>query len=155
MTYRFGELAFTPDVREVQEELGSRRHYARLEAGDPTAVVLGPDEREMLASRDSFYMATIGETGWPYVQHRGGPPGFVEACSTTRTIGFADFRGNRQYVSVGTCESNDRVALILVDYPTRQRLKLLGRRRLVDADSDEAARLGNDGLRGPGRAGDS
>ncbi len=106
MTYRFGDLAFTPHVREVQEELGSRRHYARLEAGEPTTVVLGPDER---------------------------------------TIGFADFRGNRQYVSVGNLRSNDRVALILVDYPTRQRLKLLGRARLVDADSDEAARLGNEG----------
>ena len=144
MTYRFGDLAFTPNVRVVQEELGSRRHYARLEAGEPTAVVLGPDEREMLASRDSFYMATIGETGWPYVQHRGGPPGFLKVLDE-RTIGFADFRGNRQYVSVGNLRSNDRVALILVDYPTRQRLKLLGRARLVDAHSDEAARLGNEG----------
>jgi predicted pyridoxine 5'-phosphate oxidase superfamily flavin-nucleotide-binding protein len=144
MSYRFGDVAFTPGVKQVQAELGSRAHYARVETARSDTAALGPNEREFIGARDSLYMATVSETGWPYVQHRGGPPGFVQVLNDT-TIGFADFRGNRQYVSVGNLRGNDRVALILVDYPGRQRLKLLGRAALVEPDSDQAARLATPG----------
>lgn len=131
MGHRFAELAFTPAVQAVQAREGSRGAYARQEAGPPHHDRLGPDEAAFIAARDSFYMATVTETGWPYVQHRGGPSGFLRVLDE-RTIGFADFRGNRQYVSVGSLGQDDRVALILVDYPHQRRLKLLGRARLVE-----------------------
>lgn len=129
MGHRFAELAFTPAVKAAQERLGSRAAYRRLEEGEgPHHDRLGPAEAAFLAARDSFYLATVSETGWPYVQHRGGPPGFLKVLDE-RTLGFADFRGNRQYVSLGNLARDDRVALILVDYPNRRRLKLLGRAR--------------------------
>jgi uncharacterized protein len=137
MGHRFAELAFTPAVKAVQEQQGSRSAYRRLEAGEPHHDRLGPAEAAFLAARDSFYLATVSETGWPYVQHRGGPPGFVRVLDE-RTIGFADLGGNRQYVSVGNLGHDDRVALILVDYPARRRLKLLGRARLVEPEEDPA-----------------
>jgi predicted pyridoxine 5'-phosphate oxidase superfamily flavin-nucleotide-binding protein len=133
---RFAELAFTPKVRAWQEAQGSRANYARMEAGESYNDTLTEQETDFLASRDSFYMASISETGWPYVQHRGGPPGFVKVIDAT-TIGFADFRGNRQYVSVGNLSGDDRVALIFVDYPNRSRLKLLGRARIVGPEQTE------------------
>ena len=141
MSHAFAELAFTPDVRRIQEDLGSRELYARFEGGEPNHRLLGPDEAAFLAARDSFYMATVGSGGWPYVQHRGGPAGFVRVLDAT-TIGFADFRGNRQYVSVGNLAGDDRVSLIFVDYPNRRRLKLLGHVRLVEVhDWDVLDRL--------------
>ena len=135
MGHRFAELAFTDRVKAVQEREGTRGSYARFEGGEAHHDRLGPAEAEFLAARDSLYMATISETGWPYVQHRGGPKGFVKVLDE-RTIGFADFRGNRQYVSVGNLQGDDRVALILVDYPNRRRLKLLGRARAITAEDD-------------------
>ena len=135
MGHRFAELAFTDRVKAVQEREGTRGSYAKLEGGEAHHDRLGPAEAEFLAARDSLYMATISETGWPYVQHRGGPPGFLKVLDE-RTIGFADFRGNRQYVSVGNLQGDDRVALILVDYPNRRRLKLLGRARAITAADD-------------------
>jgi predicted pyridoxine 5'-phosphate oxidase superfamily flavin-nucleotide-binding protein len=131
MGHRFAELAFTPAVQAIQAREGSRGAYARQEAGAPHHDRLSPDEAAFIAARDSFYMATVTETGWPYVQHRGGPPGFLRVLDE-RTIGFADFRGNRQYISVGSLGQDDRVALILVDYPHQRRLKLLGRARLAE-----------------------
>ena len=138
MTHRFSALMFTPAVRAVQEALGSRRAYERLDApeADPRDT-LTQAERAFIAARDSFYLASVSETGWPYVQHRGGPPGFLKVLDDktpgpARTeIGFADFRGNRQYVSVGNLNGNDRVSLILMDYPHQRRLKLLGHARAV------------------------
>jgi predicted pyridoxine 5'-phosphate oxidase superfamily flavin-nucleotide-binding protein len=135
MGHRFAALAFTPAVKALQEQQGSRESYGRLEGGAAHHERLGPDEAAFLAARDSFYIATVSETGWPYVQHRGGPPGFLKVLDE-RTIGFADFRGNRQYVSVGNLHRDDRVALILVDYPHRRRLKLLGHARAVTAADD-------------------
>lgn len=137
MPHAFASIAFTPAVRKVQEAGGSRAAYARLE-GLPGTVnrALGPDEAEFLAARDSFYLASIGETGWPYVQHRGGPPGFVRVLDAT-TLGFADFRGNRQYVTVGNVGAEPRVSLFFMDYPNRRRLKVFGRARLVGLE-DEA-----------------
>ncbi len=134
MGHKFAEIAFTKSVRQVQQELGSRKGYLSMEAGEDSNHLLGEREREFISARDSFYMASVSDTGWPYVQHRGGPAGFMKVLNE-RTIGFADFRGNRQYVSVGSLRKDDRVSLFFMDYPNRQRLKLLGRVRLLTADS--------------------
>ena len=98
---------------------------------------IGPAEAEFIATRDSFYMASVSETDWPYVQHRGGPLGFLQILDEN-TIAFADFRGNAQYVSTGNLHKNDRVSLILMDYPTKQRLKILGRAQLIEEAVDPA-----------------
>lgn len=142
MTHRFAELMFTPTVRRMQESLGSRRQYERLDApAAPTNDRLGEAERDFIAARDSFYMASVSETGWPYLQHRGGPPGFLKVLDERR-LGFADYKGNRQYVSVGNLQTNDRVALFLMDYANRRRLKILGHARAIDSsESDLLARL--------------
>jgi predicted pyridoxine 5'-phosphate oxidase superfamily flavin-nucleotide-binding protein len=146
MGHNFGSLVFTPLVKALQEKYGSRRQYARMEAGPPVPDRLGPDESMFIAERDSFYMATVRSTGWPYVQHRGGPKGFLKVIDD-RSIAFADFRGNKQFVSTGNIASDDRVALILVDYPTQTRLKILGRAEIFDG---EAAREWIERLREPG-----
>jgi predicted pyridoxine 5'-phosphate oxidase superfamily flavin-nucleotide-binding protein len=129
----FADIAFTSSVQAVQEAMGSRGHYAGTKGETGHSVELGAQEVEFIARRDSFYMASVSETDWPYVQHRGGPAGFLKVLSAT-TLGFADYRGNRQYVSVGNVVKNDRVAIILVDYPQRARLKILGHARIVSAD---------------------
>lgn len=131
----FSEIAFTPQVKAAQERMGSRRSYARLEQGPSTPDTLGEDEVGFLGERDSFYMASIGESGWPYIQHRGGPKGFVRVLDE-RTLAFADLRGNRQYISVGNVVSDERVALIFVDYPNRARLKVLARATTVTRADD-------------------
>lgn len=138
MPHLFAEIAFTPAVKKVQEEQGSRSSYARME-DMPGAVNhrLTEAEAGFIAARNSFYMATVSETGWPYVQHRGGPTGFVRVLDES-TIGFADFRGNRQYVSVGNLTTDNRVSLFFMDYPNKTRLKLLGRARIVGLDDQEA-----------------
>lgn len=142
MGNRFAEIAFTPSVRAAQEAMGSRSNYAAIEkVGEASNGRLTPQETAFIKERDSFYISSVSETGWPYVQHRGGPPGFLKVLSTTR-IGFADYRGNRQYVSVGNIAKDDRVALILVDYPHRTRLKILGHAREVSVlDSDMLTQL--------------
>jgi predicted pyridoxine 5'-phosphate oxidase superfamily flavin-nucleotide-binding protein len=132
----FGEIAFTPSVKAMQEKLGSRKAYAALEVGDHHNSELGSDESNFIVVRDSFYMATVSETNWPYVQHRGGPAGFVKVLDA-RTLGFADYRGNRQYVSVGNLLKNDRVSLFFMDYPHRTRLKLLGHAELIGTERTE------------------
>ena len=136
MGHKFAELAFTPNVKKEQERRGSRRSYARLEEGEINHDRLGPNEAAFIAGRDSFYMATVGESGWPYIQHRGGPAGFVRVLDE-KTIGFADFVGNRQYVSVGNLLSDDRVSMFFMDYPNQTRLKLLGHARLIGTDEAE------------------
>ena len=134
MAKSFGSLVFTPVIKALQEKYGSRQQYARLEqsAGD-TPARLGPDEITFLSERDTFYMASIGETGWPYIQHRGGPKGFLKVIDG-QTIAFADFRGNRQYISTGNLMTNDRVALIFVDYPRQLRLKILGHAQIFEGE---------------------
>jgi len=127
----FAEIAFTPAVQALQEAHGSRAAYARVQADSGPGEGLGPRETTFLANADSFYMATVGESGWPYVQHRGGPRGFLKVISPTR-IAFADFRGNRQYVSAGNASRDSRASIIVVDYATQRRLKLLGRLRFED-----------------------
>jgi len=128
---RFRDLVFTPSVKAVQRRMGSRRNYGRSAGDGRSPEPLGPDEQGFLAERDSFYMASVGEGGWPYVQHRGGPRGFLKVMSPTR-LAFADFRGNRQYVSAGNVARDDRVAMIVMDYAHRRRLKILGRLRFED-----------------------
>lgn len=137
MPHLFAEIAFTPAVKKVQEEQGSRSSYARME-DMPGAVNhrLTEAEAGFIAARNSLYMATVSETGWPYVQHRGGSTGFVRVLDES-TIGFADFRGNRQYVSVGNLMTDDRVSLFFMDYPNKTRLKLLGRARIVGLDDQD------------------
>lgn len=125
MTY-FGSLVFTPVVKALQERYGSRKQYERMERSDSSRSRLGPLESEYIGERDTFYMATLGSTGWPYVQHRGGPKGFLRTIDEG-TLAFADFRGNKQYISTGNLMTDNRVALILVDYPRQLRLKILGR----------------------------
>lgn len=128
MRHAFANIAFTPAVREVQARDGSRAQYARaFESGDEVRnAEFGPDEAAFIHAQRSFYMATVSETGWPYVQHRGGAPGFLRVVDA-KTLSFADLPGNRQFISVGNLAQDDRVALILMDYTHRQRLKLLGR----------------------------
>jgi predicted pyridoxine 5'-phosphate oxidase superfamily flavin-nucleotide-binding protein len=121
----FGTIAFTPIVKKVQELYGSRAQYERMEKSGASRDRLTEFEKEFLADRDMFYWATTGATGWPYVQHRGGPKGFLKVIDE-RTLAFADFRGNKQYISTGNLMSDDRAAIILVDYPRQARLKILG-----------------------------
>jgi predicted pyridoxine 5'-phosphate oxidase superfamily flavin-nucleotide-binding protein len=124
-------------VKKAQTQFGSRNAYARMEGAPETRNHrLGEAEAEFIAARNSFYLATVGETGWPYIQHRGGPTGFVRVLDAT-TIGFADFRGNRQYISLGNLMNDDRVSLFFMDYPNKTRLKLFGRATIVGLD-DEA-----------------
>ena len=135
MSNAFADIAFTPSVKAAQLRDGSRAGFAsRFEAGfeggfggdgEPTNQRLGDAEADFISGQRSFYMATVSQTGWPYVQHRGGPRGFLKVLGP-QTLAFADFAGNRQLVSVGNLAANDRVALILVDYALRVRLKVLG-----------------------------
>ncbi|TAK87673.1 MAG: pyridoxamine 5'-phosphate oxidase family protein [Betaproteobacteria bacterium] len=122
MPTNFPRIAFTASVKAQQEKHGSRRQYERMEAMRAEDT-LTEREAEFISERDSFYMATVGENGYPYVQFRGGPRGFLKVLDA-HTLAYADFRGNRQYVSVGNLEKNNRAALILMDYPNRRRLKI-------------------------------
>src|SRR5512147_1942029 len=136
MGHRFAEIAFTPAVKAAQEAHGSRASYARFAAGPPRNDRLGPEEREFIQERDGFYLASVSASGWPYVQYRGGPAGFLRVLDE-RTLAWADFRGNRQYVSVGNLGGDDRVAMILMDYANRSRLKILGRAESLEVGADD------------------
>lgn len=140
MSKHYGTIAFTDAVREVQHRYGSDSFYDRKRVqgtATPGVDPLTEDEKEYLAERDSFYLASVSETGWPYVQFRGGPAGFLRVVDDN-TIGWADFRGNLQYISTGNLGSNDRVALIAVDYVHRRRLKIFGHARVVTIEDDPA-----------------
>lgn len=129
MAKNFAALAFTPAVKEMQEKLGSRTTYARVER-DTFVDGLTESERNFIAQRDSFYMATVGENGYPYIQHRGGPKGFLKVLDTKR-LGFIDFKGNMQYISVGNLATNNKVSLFLMDYPSQTRLKILATAEII------------------------
>lgn len=132
MARAFADIAFTPAVRAQQTRMGSADGYSKFLANDVTgADELGSEEASFIAARDGFYQATVSQTGWPYVQFRGGPVGFLKVL-TPRSTAYADFRGNRQYISAGNLSGNDRVSMILMDYPNQRRLKLWGRARLVE-----------------------
>jgi len=129
MAGKFLELAFTPAVLAAQKNyFGRAQNIPPQPARDP----LTDDETQFIQSRDSFYMATVTESGWPYMQHRGGQPGFLRVVSPTQ-LAFADYKGNRQMLSTGNIAANNRVCLFLMDYPQRTRLKILGHARIEDA----------------------
>jgi predicted pyridoxine 5'-phosphate oxidase superfamily flavin-nucleotide-binding protein len=131
MAHQYAKIAFTDTVRQVQSEQGSRNGYSKMDVGEDYNYLLSQNEADFIHARDSFYMASVSETDWPYLQHRGGPKGFIHVIDES-TLGFADFKGNRQYVSTGNFRTNDRIALFLMDYPNRRRLKMLGRIELVE-----------------------
>lgn len=141
MGTRYLDIATTPSVAAAQEHYGSAAQWARFggrgEPGNMPGQHLGGSEKAFIAERDGFYLASVSETGWPYVQFRGGPPGFLVTIDPG-TLGFADFRGNRQYITTGNVQANDRVSLFLMDYAHRQRLKIFGRLRMVDVAEDPA-----------------
>jgi uncharacterized protein len=130
MAKNFAEIAFTDAVKALQEKYGSRKNYERMEKN---TVVDGLSENEVafIKDRNSFYMATIGTNDFPYIQHRGGPKGFLKILDSKR-LGFIDFKGNMQYISVGNLATNANVALIMVDYPARARLKIFAKAEIVD-----------------------
>jgi len=132
MTHRFADIAFTNSVKAAQTAYGSRQQNERLQTMAGPNDLLGPREVEYIAERDTFYLATVGESGWPYVQHRGGPKGFLKVLNPKQLV-YADFRGNKQLISVGNVSVDDRCSIILMDYPNRQRLKLLGYMHVQDA----------------------
>jgi predicted pyridoxine 5'-phosphate oxidase superfamily flavin-nucleotide-binding protein len=139
MSYGFLDVAVTPSVRAAQAAMGSDRVWQDFR-GHREFDKFTPNEVAFIAQRDSFHMATVSETGWPYVQHRGGPPGFLKVVDE-KTLAFADYRGNRQYISVGNLGADDRAALILMDYAGQARLKIYAHVETVplDADPDLAA----------------
>ena len=137
MPHHYLQTLLTPAVARAQERHGSRAAMARMVAGVEAGPELGAAESAYIAARDSFYLATVGEGGWPYVQHRGGPAGFLRVLDD-RTLAWADVRGNRQYVSTGNLEASAKASLILVDYPHQRRLKVLGTIEVVPAAADAA-----------------
>jgi predicted pyridoxine 5'-phosphate oxidase superfamily flavin-nucleotide-binding protein len=135
MATAFADITFTPSVKAAQSHYGSRERNSRFELATDPRNQLTEQEINFIAQRDSFYQATVSESGWPYVQHRGGPVGFLKVLNG-RTLGFADFRGNVQYLSVGNLQANNRISLILMDYANRQRLKIWGTVRIAHADTE-------------------
>lgn len=141
MAYGFMDIALTPAVRRAQAEMGADRLWTDFK-GHREFDRFTPREAAFIAERDSFYMASVSETGWPYVQHRGGPAGFLKLVDE-RTLAFLDYRGNRQYISTGNLTANNRICLILVDYRNRARLKIFGQaeKLALDADHELTGRL--------------
>ena len=138
MSYGFLDVAITPSVEAAQAEMAADRIWANFK-GRREFDRFRKSEIEFIVTRDSFYMASISETGWPYVQHRGGPPGFLKVVDE-KTLAFADYRGNRQYISTGNFAANDRACLFLMDYPRRARLKIYAHVEKVALDADTALR---------------
>lgn len=138
MTRAFAEIAFSPSVLAQQTKMGSAKAYSNFLAEDADQNnLIDAAAADFIGARDGFYQATVSEKNWPYVQFRGGPKGFLKVLSPSR-IAYADFRGNRQYISVGNVADNDRISMILMDYPNRRRLKIWGRVKLVDIEDAPA-----------------
>ena len=136
MPYGFLDIALTPSVRAAQIAMGSEQMWHDF-PGHRAFDRFTPDASAFIAARDSFYMASVSETGWPYVQHRGGPRGFLKVVDD-KTLAFADYRGNRQYISAGNLAADSRAALLLMDYPTRTRLKIYAHVETLTLDGDPA-----------------
>ena len=136
MSYGFLDIAVTPSVRAVQAEMGADRNWQNFK-GHRAFDRFTENEAAFIADRDSFYMATVSETGWPYVQHRGGPRGFLKLVDD-RTLAFADYRGNRQYISTGNLAADDRACLFLMDYAHRARLRIYTHVETLALDADPA-----------------
>jgi predicted pyridoxine 5'-phosphate oxidase superfamily flavin-nucleotide-binding protein len=144
MTAYSSDVAFTPTVKALQEQRGSRSHYAKMEAKGGWRTAITADLAGFLAEARSLYLATANAEGQPYIQHRGGPPGFVRVIDE-RTLGFADFKGNRQYITTGNLADNPRAYIFVMDYAQRRRVKLWGRARVVENDDALLARLWPEG----------
>lgn len=127
------DIAFTPAVKAIQERKGSRMSYARMEAGRGWSTTITPDLADFIAAQTSVFFGTASADGQPYIQHRGGPPGFLRVLDE-RTVAFADYRGNRQYISQGNLADNPKAFLFLIDYAHRQRIKIWGEARVVEDD---------------------
>ncbi|PHR91723.1 MAG: pyridoxamine 5-phosphate oxidase [Robiginitomaculum sp.] len=136
MARAFAKISFTPSVVSLQKQHGSDKAYSKFLLPDVlSGDRLSEAEASFIMERDSFYQASASQDGWPYVQYRGGPTGFLKIINS-QTLAYADFRGNRQYISAGNISENDRVSLILVDYPNQRRLKIWGRAKLVTLADD-------------------
>ena len=133
------DVAFTPAVKAIQQRKGSRSAYARMEDGEGWSTTVTPDLARFIAEQTSVFLATASAAGQPYIQHRGGPPGFLRVLDE-HTIAFADFRGNRQFITQGNLAENPKAHLFLIDYAHRRRIKIWGEARVVD---DDAALLAN------------
>lgn len=140
MPRKFGEIAFTPEVRAAQEQRGSRQTYERYIANGPASDTITPPLQEFIAQLDGFYLGTVGSNGYPYIQFRGGLPGFLKVLDT-KTLGFADFSGNVQYLTVGNLSGNNKAFLFLMDYRHRRRIKIWGRAELIEGDAAWIERL--------------
>jgi len=140
MPRKFTRIAFTPAVKAAQAQRGSRESYARFEGSGPENDSVTPEIEAFIAQLDGFYLGTLGSNGYPYIQFRGGYPGFLKVLDS-KTLGFADFRGNAQYVTVGNLSENDKAFLFLMDYRHRQRLKIWGRASVVEGDRQLMERL--------------
>jgi uncharacterized protein len=133
MADRYLEIATSDSVKQLQERWGSRAAYCRYENGPVTNNQLGPDEIAFIAAQDTFFLASLNDQGWPYIQHRAGPPGFLKVLGDNQ-LGFPDFKGNRQYLSFGNILTNPRVSLFLIDFPARARLKIFGQAKLLEGN---------------------
>jgi uncharacterized protein len=133
MPRKFGEIAFTPFVIAAQEKRGSRKTYEKYIANGPANDLADAKVKAIIARLDGFYLGTMNSNGYPYIQFRGGPPGFLKVLDD-RTLAFPDFKGNVQYITVGNLEGNDKAFLFLMDYRHRERLKIWGRARYVEGD---------------------
>ncbi|MBV8276942.1 MAG: pyridoxamine 5'-phosphate oxidase family protein [Verrucomicrobia bacterium] len=138
MTDRYLEIATSDTVKLLQERWGSRSSYCRLETGPLINNQLGPEEIAFIEAQDSFFLASVNDGGWPYIQHRGGRPRLLKVLGNNQ-LGFPDFKGNRQYLSFGNILKNPRISLFLIDYPARARLKIFGQAELVEGDDLPAA----------------
>ena len=135
MARHVSDIAFTPAVKAQQERLGSRRAYARMEGRGGWSDRITPELAQFVSQRDSFYLGTASADGQPYIQHRGGPAGFLKVLDE-RTLAFADFSGNAQYISIGNLVENDKAFIFLIDYPNRKRIKIWGAARYVEDDAE-------------------
>ncbi len=140
MTTPVSDIAFTPSVKAIQARLGSRKQYARMEEGDGWSDAITPDLAGFLSEVDSIYLATASKNGRPYIQHRGGPKGFLHVLDE-RTLAFADFMGNRQYISLGNLGENNQAFLFLMDYATQTRIKIWGTAEVIEDDPDLLTQL--------------
>lgn len=134
MPRKFGDIAFTPEVQAAQTQRGSRQTYERYIANGPANDTITPSIAAFIAQLDGFYLGTVGSNGYPYIQFRGGPPGFLKVLDE-KTLGFADFSGNVQYITVGNLSGSDKAFLFLMDYRHRKRIKIWGRAEFVENDS--------------------
>ncbi len=140
MPRKFTQIAFTPAVKAAQEQRGARETYTRFEQNGPENDTVTPEIEDFIAQLDGFYLGTVSSNGYPYIQFRGGSPGFLKVLDN-KTLGFADFKGNIQYVTVGNLSENNKAFLFLMDYRHRKRLKIWGRATYVEGDPQLIERL--------------